>query len=73
VQADDHGSGKARKLVAEIDIIEAIEAIRQSIKDLDAETERLNAAREAMPSPINRATKRRAAKQTAPMAGRLRD
>jgi hypothetical protein len=31
------------------------EDIRQWIKDLDAEVERINAAREAMPTPVDRA------------------
>jgi hypothetical protein len=40
---------------AKIDTAAITEAIRQWVKDLDAEVERVNAAREAMPPPINRA------------------
>jgi len=36
-------------------IDEAVLSIRQQIKDLDAEVERINVAREAMPPPIDRA------------------
>ena len=54
----DDGSGNVRKPADKIDtaaMLEVIEVIRQSVKDLDAETERINAAREAMPPPIDRA------------------
>jgi hypothetical protein len=40
---------------AQIDPAAITESIRQWIKDLDAEVERVNAAREAMPPPIDRA------------------
>jgi hypothetical protein len=40
---------------AKIDPAAITESIRQWIKDLDAEVERVNAAREAMPPPIDRA------------------
>jgi hypothetical protein len=40
---------------AKIDMAGITEAIRQCVKDLDAEVERINAAREAMPPPIDRA------------------
>ena len=40
---------------AKIDTATMSEAIRQQIKDLDAEVERINVAREAMPPPIDRA------------------
>jgi len=54
---------------AKIDIAAMTEAIRQSAKDLDAEVERINAAREALPPPIDRAAQRRAAKQASSEAG----
>jgi hypothetical protein len=40
---------------AKIDTAAITEAIRQWVKDLAAEVERINAAREAMPPPIDRA------------------
>jgi hypothetical protein len=40
---------------AKIDTAAITESIRQWIKDLDAEVERVSAAREAMPPPIDRA------------------
>jgi len=62
-----------REQLADIEAVTAItEAIRQSVEDLDVEVERINAAREAMPPPIDRAPKRGAAKQPAAKAGRLK-
>jgi hypothetical protein len=52
---DDDGPDKACKLTAKIDTAAITDVVRQSIKDLDAETERINASREAMSPPINRA------------------
>jgi hypothetical protein len=40
---------------AKIDTAAMSEAIRQWIKDIDAEVQRINAAREGMPPPIDRA------------------
>jgi len=40
---------------AKIDTAAITEAIRQWVKDLDSEVERINAAREAMPPPIDQA------------------
>ena len=53
MQADDgdNGSGNARNPADKIDTAAITEAIRQQIIDLDAEVERINAAREAMPQP----------------------
>ena len=39
---------------AKIDLAAITEAIRQQIKDLDAEAARINTARESMPPPIDR-------------------
>jgi len=39
---------------AKIDTAAITEAIRQWVKDLDSEVERINAAREAMPPPIEK-------------------
>jgi len=56
VQPDsgDDGSGNVRKPADKIDTAAMLEVIEVIRKDLDAETERINAARE-LPPPIDRA------------------